>query len=213
MISSSRSLAISASLLMLAIVALLVAAQIPLDPGMTQTFVFIGGLMSMAFLSSLSNLSVRAEPHLELEFSPKLARIAIDEAIPAEFEEVREERPWELSAEAFMAEDPTLALAKTRIDIEREVRRIASEAAMRPDRSLHAMLQALAKEEVLPASLHQVLRDVLPPLNQAVHGLKVDREQARDVLDLGADLVRYLSRVDGRELRARRAAQSGEPSA
>ena len=84
---------------------------------------------------------------------------------------------------------------------------------MRPDRSLHAMLQALAKEEVLPASLHQVLRDVLPPLNQAVHGLKVDREQARDVLDLGADLVRYLSRVDGRELRARRAAQSGEPSA
>lgn len=210
MSSSGRPIIISSLLLTLACFSLAAAALGRLEGGITQTLVFIAGLMSMGFLTSLSKTIDTGTPRIELAFSPTLARVAVDEAIPAEFEEVHERAVWDMSAQELMAEDPTLALAKVRIDIEREVRRIASEASIRSNRPLTSMIDELSKLGLITPPLHNALRNVLRPLNEAIHGFKVDRDQALEVFNLGNDLSRYLSSVGGMQVRAAEAAQDGD---
>jgi hypothetical protein len=202
MSSSVRSVVISALLLTLACLSIAAAAVGRFEPGIVQTLVFIAGLMSMGFLTSLSKTNDVTATRVELAFSPSLARVAVDEAIPAEFEEIRERAIWDLSAQELMAEDPTLALAKVRIDIEREVRRIASEASLRSNRPLIQMINEIFKLGLLTPPIFQALRNVLNPMNQAIHGLKVDRDQALEVFNLGNDLSRYLSSIRGMQDRA-----------
>lgn len=203
MTSSSRSLFVSAILLGASALALYMATLGPSSSGLTQTFVFIAGLLSMSFLSSLSRFAMSSGSRLavgsmQLDFDPHVARIALDDVITAEFHELDNRPAWERSTEALMAEDPTLALAKIRIEIEREVRRIAFEASLPTHMSLSGLLTGLSKLHILPSPLQRILHDILPALNRAVHGMEIEREQAQEVLLLGGDLISFLRQTDGK---------------
>lgn len=93
-------------------------------------------------------------------------------------------------------EDPNLALAGLRIEIENKLRAIAeSHGISAQKKALGQLLTILSAAGVLSLEEQSVLRDLAGLLNQAVHGAKVDRETAQWAIDMGP---RILAALDSR---------------
>lgn len=96
----------------------------------------------------------------------------------------------------LVEDDPRLALARIRMDIEESLKRLhsATQGVSHDKRgvSLTRMVNQLANAEVIPQSVAGALRDVIPLANRAVHGEHVSRDAAEDLVVLGAKLVEEL---------------------
>lgn len=94
---------------------------------------------------------------------------------------------------ALLDEDPRLALAKVRIDIEEALKQLyATGPDAEPDwkrLSLGRLVDNLVKREVLSPSVASALRDVIALANRAVHGERVDPDAAKQLAVLGTRLV------------------------
>jgi hypothetical protein len=107
---------------------------------------------------------------------------------------VPEERIREL-----LREDPRLALAKVRIELEEALRRLyAVVAGSAPDSrrtSLSRMAESLARQEVLSGSIAGAVRDVVALANRAIHGERVEPGAAQELALLGIQLVQEIQHV------------------
>jgi hypothetical protein len=95
--------------------------------------------------------------------------------------------------------DPNLALAGWRIDLERQLRRIAEEFHIpgSDQRIIRRMVSSLADREIISHTVANSLQDLLTLANQGVHGAKVD-DGVLDVLRAdGLQLLEYLESVRG----------------
>lgn len=94
-------------------------------------------------------------------------------------------------------EDPNLALAGLRIEIERRLVGIAEGAGIdaRRRRGIGDLMHQLVRREVLNATEFSILKEMLRLLNAAVHGAKVEPEAADWALSLGP---RFLASLDDR---------------
>lgn len=105
-----------------------------------------------------------------------------------------EERVREL-----LRDDPRLALAKVRIELEEALRRLYSATAeSEPDwrrLSLGRLVDGLVRKEVLTGSVASALRDVITLANRAVHGENVEPGAAEQLALLGVRLVRELQQL------------------
>jgi hypothetical protein len=95
--------------------------------------------------------------------------------------------------EELAESDPTLALAKARIEIEKRLRSLEDIHLSEPrsksmHRGLRQIVYDLQKQQVLDPSLASILHDIIAVANQAVHGATIERHNA-------IKLAQYASRV------------------
>lgn len=87
-------------------------------------------------------------------------------------------------------EDPNLALAGLRIEIERRLRDLAAAARVQPGRrGLMAMVADLSGAEALTDDQRSVIQDLLGTLNAAVHGAEVEPRVAQWAFEVGPQLL------------------------
>lgn len=94
---------------------------------------------------------------------------------------------------AVMEEDPNLALAGLRIEIERRLRAIAKGRGLNAERAgIGQLLRLLRTNEAISQREDSVLSDLLGLLNSAVHGAEVDPRAAQWAIDVGPRLLAAL---------------------
>lgn len=160
-----------------------------LPRGFEQIMVFIAGV---TFFTGLALITARphqnsSATYIQINFNEEMLREQLDEVVDAEFIEVPsvETKPWEPTADKLVNDDPTFALAKVRIDIERELRRLTfDKKLLKNDQrfTIYRALDALEKNGEMPPKLVNAIREIIPICNRAVHGEKIDMQTARDVV-------------------------------
>jgi hypothetical protein len=102
----------------------------------------------------------------------------------------------EYAFQRLVNEDPNLALAGLRIEIERRLVRLAAKNGIEVrGRGLSQLLRSLSDRSVLGFQERAILSDLTGLLNAAVHGAEVDRNTAAWAVESG---VRLLEKLDER---------------
>lgn len=137
------------------------------------------------------------EAEIGREEVAKLQAKAATELAPA-----TEGRAGELSEDRvrqLLEEDPRLALAKVRIELEEALKRLfltTSESQQDLRRmSLGRLVDELVRREMLSRPIASALRDVIGLANRAVHGERVDTEAAQELALLGARLTNEVQQL------------------
>ncbi|WP_044043694.1 hypothetical protein [Octadecabacter antarcticus] len=89
--------------------------------------------------------------------------------------------PDEEDVNAFMyfeGNDPNLAIAMLRVQVERRLRQIAEDVMLGPSvrgrpHSLRSLAEELSKQGAIPEEAMSLLMDLMPVMNQAVHGVSL----------------------------------------
>jgi hypothetical protein len=97
-----------------------------------------------------------------------------------------------LSLSELAERDPQLALAKLRIDLEQALRTLAGGTSGSRQPSLRRLVVELSDEGRVPAVVVGPLQDVLALANQAVHGQLVRPSDAREIVQVGAQVLGLL---------------------
>ena len=97
--------------------------------------------------------------------------------------------------ERIATEDPNLALAGLRIEIERALVLLgASQGITATHGPILWIARELTKDGTLPEGTVSVLTDLLPLLNKAVHGAQVDQRSVEWALGAGAEILAALKK-------------------
>jgi hypothetical protein len=130
------------------------------------------------------------------EVAKAQAKVAVELASPTE----RNTLASEDIVRQLLREDPRLALAKVRIELEEALKRLYSATAeLTPDwrrMSLGRIIDSLVQQEVLSGSIASALRDVMTLANRAVHGERVEPGAAEELAFLGVRLVREIQQAN-----------------
>lgn len=174
--------------------------------GIEQALVIIAGMTAVSALSAFEQFMTSRTASLatDLSFNEAVVSRSIEafeenSTITVEAEISRPTPlPWDLSLGQLVGADNSLALAKLRIDIERELRRIAYDnqidVGTRPLGVLSLARELIAKE-VLPAAWLETLREITSVCNQAIHGAEVPNDMAASVVRVGGQLLERLRLV------------------
>ena len=105
----------------------------------------------------------------------------------------------EYSFQMVADDDPNLALAGLRIEIERKLNQLVESAGLRsgstsPRVNVGRALKVLGDAGILTHDQSSVLSDIIGLLNSAVHGAKVDQQSAHWALEVGSRLLTSLDR-------------------
>jgi hypothetical protein len=99
----------------------------------------------------------------------------------------------EYSFQAVAQEDPNLALAGLRLEIEKRLIQIANKHGVdAQNRGIARLLQALAERRLITSEARSVLADMIQLLNSAVHGATVDFRAASWAIEIGPRLLKSL---------------------
>ncbi|WP_066152278.1 hypothetical protein [Hydrogenophaga pseudoflava] len=129
------------------------------------------------------------------------ARQMVDDKAPPDTKQSAESVEARL---VLQSEDPTLALAKTRIDIERLLRESLGKRIMVPTvdesmkfASINQLFQIfLARYEEF-SYLRQPFKYVIQVCNAAIHAQRVPEAEAQEALALGAQIIAVLEKYAG----------------
>lgn len=103
------------------------------------------------------------------------------------------EKKEELAYLSVAQQDPNLALAGLRIEIERRLRAIARACGLNAERwSIGQLLRHLRISEAISQEESAILNDLVGLLSEAVHGAKVDPRIAEWAIDVGPSLLAAL---------------------
>jgi hypothetical protein len=103
------------------------------------------------------------------------------------------ERGKEYSFQQIAGDDPNLALAGLRIEIEKRLRQIAESRGIEPlATSAGALLRILTHKRVLSDRERAALSHLVGLLNSAVHGAAVDQAALDWAMDVGPQILRGL---------------------
>lgn len=108
---------------------------------------------------------------------------------------IKSEPSYNAIARQLLDVDPALALAQIRIEIERTLRDIyeSSDLPKVPHwRGIKQAIDVLIEHHRIPAMIHTPLEQVVSICNRAVHGAKVSRELAIDVIESGERILGIL---------------------
>jgi hypothetical protein len=99
----------------------------------------------------------------------------------------------EFSFQTVANEDPNLALAGLRIEVEKRLIQIAKSRGIGTDaKGVGRLLSTLAEKQFLTSEERSVLADMLGLLNAAVHGATVDARAASWAMQVGPRLLKSL---------------------
>ena len=95
-------------------------------------------------------------------------------------------------------EDPNLALAGLRIEIEKKLKTIAEGMGFKDEnRTIRWYLNTLSDKGVLTGEEGKVLQDIIGLLNRAVHGADVDYSAAHWAIETGPRILKALDEKSG----------------
>jgi hypothetical protein len=171
-----------------------------------QVLMVIAGMTSLATLGAFQRFM---EGGRRRTYLPSVAfdEVYVAKAISSELQHFNPEHvnrsryilkdipTWELKSSEWVGEDNSLALAKLRMDIERELRRIAEYSRIDiSERRLNIfnIAQELVSNKVLPAEWLYTLKDIIKVCNSAIHGAEVPTETAATVVRIGNELLKGL---------------------
>jgi hypothetical protein len=161
-----------------------------------------GPTLALLLLASLPWLgavfkSIELPGGLKVEYPDLLkAQRNADDAGLLKFSEAAAREKGLLTFAPIAEEDPNLALAGLRIQIERRLRAIAQARGISAERkSIRQLLRLLSEQGVLSEQQLSVLNDLLDLLNRAVHGAQVDRRSGEWAIEVGPQLLAALDDV------------------
>lgn len=197
-------LAVGSFLALLTAGLLLLVAQDRIAPEIDQVLLLIAGMTTVAALTAFQQVAENNTPpsFAHVSFNEVLVSQSLSEGftIPdsslVEGEKIAE--PWDLSIGQLVGLDNSLALAKLRIELERELRHIAynnqTDISSRP-LGITRMAQELVSRKILPATWLGALNDITLVCDQAVHGTEVSDDLAASVVSVGGQLLEQLRSV------------------
>jgi hypothetical protein len=169
--------------------------------GISQVIIILSGMTTMFSFISLQHFLGREGERKSLTptaFNEAFLSSSVAEGISesqAAFAPPINLPPWELSVNELVGTDNALALAQLRINIERELRRIAHDAhinlSVRP-LSVTKLAQELMNREILPATFLEPLQEVIAVCNRGVHGEEISTELTASVIRVGGQLLEQL---------------------
>ena len=97
----------------------------------------------------------------------------------------------------FEGSDPNLAIAMLRVQIERRLREIAEEIMLGPDlrgrpRALRELARDLAKQGAISQEAVTLINDLMPVMNEAVHGVALHSNASDFALSYGPKILALL---------------------
>jgi hypothetical protein len=96
----------------------------------------------------------------------------------------------------FVGVDNALALAYLRIELEKQLRRLADAHLFGSDidssKGVLDLSQQLVESQVIPSAWHQVLQELISVCNQAIHGVDMSDTTTASVVLLGEQLIEQL---------------------
>lgn len=99
----------------------------------------------------------------------------------------------------FEGSDPNLAIAMLRVQIERRLRQIAEDVMLAPDqrgrpRTLRSLADELARLGAIPDEATVLLRDLMPVMNEAVHGVELQSNASEFAQSYGPKILSMLKK-------------------
>ena len=90
------------------------------------------------------------------------------------------------------SDDPTIALAWLRIEIEKRLRKLIQERKLSEEKGSKRNLYVLYKNDVLSDEERQALSDLVEILSQAIHGVPVEQSAADWAIEIGPMVLKAL---------------------
>lgn len=191
-------LALGVLLAAIAAAVLTSTVRLPLEQGLQQASMLLLGLAAMAALSSFAstvessaNAPLVQFPSNDRRLTPPGQARAMD-GLPDRRERRQSPTPWGPSTDDLLEEDPALALAKLRIDLEGELRRIAQVRKLPLETRhapIHQLADALLLARLLDPDQDRSLNSVLQDCSAAIHGTDMTAEAAATVIESGTRLL------------------------
>lgn len=164
----------------------------------TNLLIVVSGMATFSAFSAFQRfLETREDtPVIHISFNETILKkvLAEEHVKPA-----AQAPPWEISSAQLVGVDSTLAVAKLRMDLESELRRIAFEYGITLEQrlfSLNQLIDQLAEREVLSHPVQAALRDIIPICNRAIHGESLTNEDAIRVVRVGNQLFEVLRSIE-----------------
>ncbi|WP_417600935.1 hypothetical protein [Pararhodobacter oceanensis] len=97
----------------------------------------------------------------------------------------------------FESNDPNLAIALLRVQVERRLRQIAEDVGLGPTvrgrpLSLRSLAQELSKQGAISEEAMNLLMDLIPAMNEAVHGIALQSTASEFALSYGPKILSTL---------------------
>ena len=198
---AAYSLVVGGLLSLLTAGLLFLVAQDSIASEVDQVLVLIAGMTTVAALTAF-------QQSVENSASPSFSNISFNEVLvsqslseghtipdPFPVDEEKVAEPWDLSLGQLVGSDNSLALAKLRMELERELRHIAynnqTDISSRP-LGITKIAQELVSREILPPTWLGALKEITHVCNQAVHGTEVPADIAASVVRVGGQLLEQL---------------------
>src|SRR5262249_16935481 len=106
----------------------------------------------------------------------------------------------EYTFQRIAQEDPNLALAGLRIEIEKRLVSLAEKHGLQVrGRGLGQLLRQLTEKGVIDPHERSILEDLTGLMNAAVHGATVDQNATEWAMDVGPRLLQALDELDPRQ--------------
>ena len=184
---------------------LFLVAQDRIAPEVNQVLILIAGMTTVAaltaFQQSVENRT--SSSFVDVPFNEVLVSQGLSEGIkatdPSSVDQEKIAEPWDLSLGQLVGSDNALALAKLRIELERELRHIAynnqTDISSRP-LGVTSMAEELVYREILPATWLGPLKEITHVCNHAIHGeTEISDDIAASVVRVGSQLLEQLRSV------------------
>ena len=201
MTKASRSSLLIATLFLAFAAAVLYIVQIStVASGILQLLILVAGTLVAGSVTAFQkflegNLKVARENFRVGEIAIRELRASAKQ--PRENPQLQR-APWDITSAQLLSTDKSLALAKIRIELEKQLRRIAAEAGIdittRPV-GLTTILRELVNREILSRELEIPVLQVSRVCNQAIHGAVVPDNVAARTVSLGSEIWEYLQGV------------------
>ena len=201
---AAYSLVVGGFLALLTTALLFLVAQDHITPEVNQILMLIAGMTTVAALTAFQQSveNSASPPFVHVSFNEVLVSQSLSEGFttpnPASVEGEKVTEPWDLSLGQLVGLDNSLALAKLRMELERELRHIAynnqTDISSRP-LGVTGIAQELVSREILPPAWLGALKEITHVCNQAVHGTEIPDDIAASVVRVGGQLLEQLRLV------------------
>lgn len=181
-------------------------AQDRIAPQVDQVLMIIAGMTTIAALTAFQRFveNSTSSSFVHISFNEVLVNQSLSEgftapnAIPVDGK--RRTESWDLSLAQLVGSDNSLALAKLRMEPERELGHIAynhqTDSSSCP-LGVTGVAQDFVSRKILPPTWLGALKEITSFCNQAVHGTEVLEDIAASVVKVGGQLLEQLRRNNG----------------
>jgi hypothetical protein len=176
-----------------------------IDASVMPVVLIISGMTAMGALAAFESLMEKGgqTPLIRISFNEMSLISTISEATPNSGGSsprrgqgpTARSAPWDLAAGQLVGIDNALALARMRMDIETELRRLAHNAhldlSFRPV-GVVSLARELVDRRVVPARFLEALQDITKVCNRGIHGEEIPNDLVASVIRVGGELLEHL---------------------